>query len=40
MCDSRVGENVALFMVGCGEFERLAGAVRCVQNCEGQRVVG
>ena len=25
---SGVGENVAHFLVGCGEFERSAGAVR------------
>ncbi len=30
MCDSEVGEDVdvAHFLVGCGEFERSAGAVR------------
>ena len=28
MCDNRVGEGVAHFLVGFGEFERLAGAAR------------
>ena len=28
MCDSGVGEDVAHFLVGCGEFERSAAAVR------------
>ena len=28
MCDGGVGEDVAHFLVGCGEFERSAGAVR------------
>ena len=28
MCDGRVGEDVAHFLVGCGEFERSAVAVR------------
>ena len=27
MCDSGVGEDVAHFLVCCGEFERSAGAV-------------
>ena len=41
MCDNRVGENVAHFLVGCGEFDqdRLV-LLNDVQNCGGQRVVG
>ena len=39
MCDNRVGENVAHFLVGCGEFERdrlvlLDGACRIVGGRE------
>ena len=39
MCDSSVGEDVAHFLVGCGEFKRERLVRGRVQNCEGQRVV-
>ena len=40
MCDSGVGEDVARFLMGCGEFERERLVRGRVQNCECQRVVG
>ena len=41
MCDSRVGEDVAHFLMGCGEFER-DGLVLLDDVCRigDQRVVG
>ena len=40
MCDSGIGEDVAHFLMGCGEFERERLVSGRVQNCVGQRVVG
>ena len=37
MCDSRVGEGMAHFLVGCGEFKSSVGVVGL---CGGQRVGG
>ena len=39
MCDSRVGEDVGYFLVGCGEFERDR-LVLLDEACRGQKVVG
>ena len=34
MCDSGIEEDVAHFLVGCGEFERVAaGQMSCAELC-------